>query len=824
MKRLGVWLIRAALLWISAIIIISPKRAYSDATVKGFSLEGGSVQAYADAGADYEFVYVALPNPRGIFFTKNFGDTWQLATGGDYREGPASHLAGTKRAIYALVGGELIVSVPGGIQLEDPKLGTHGWYKPKIELDYSEFLTTVTADDSGESDHLFLGTSKSRVLHLLLAQDGIIVLGKTTVPANPYTYQPVSSIAVTRALDEPGKVYNLFVETGVLGRKPLEVRSLTLDPGLWSADCAVERGEFSAWVDRTEEALTSLSPNFTDLSPIYRGGIYPLVQGGFLLPFVGMDGKTVIFSEHNGAWRRVRLGISLAFAPYELLSISISEKGILTGPYYSLTGSSPVFQEVHVTGPGEINGKAGLISRQKEISNGEKGMFGSISGPIVTKSLGIEDAALRTTGLTGHAVSSVDVSPKNPDLMLVGYSGGAALCSNLSGGVENLNCGVYPLTISDGENSYNGPVYAVRFDPYSDGRFAYVTGDALWQAELSGNKILGWKEIRGADEDGGGGIKDNKISSIVITEDSIVTGEYGYSGGVGKQPTGAVEIYSRRSGKHLLRLLRANPVSALVAVSDKIMFAGLGGYEGLGILEEYRKRGLWRSEDGGNSWNEVMEPLLSQAAIPNLSYDKENDRLCAAANKTGVLDVGGYGKADNNIGGDDSKGKAIGTEDPVGKVVCLEGASKPDFKITSSVRGLPVHAPVTALTVGPGAGPGGNVIYATIESVVYLSGDGGRSWTPLHTGQNSEHTFNLYVPNSASADTPLVLRAGNDGISQVSGFPQLVAWGASERITSRRGEIRLRFSAPLEEGKNWDRIRVASAKREHRILVQKGTP
>jgi len=222
--------------------------------------------------------------------------------------------------------------------------------------------------------------------------------------------------------------------------------------------------------------------------------------------------------------------------------------------------------------------------------------------------------------------------------------------------------------------------------------------------------------------------------------------------------------------------IRALAISPTYA-SDRILLAT--GTEG----------GLYRTNDEGNIWNEVIKASVKIAAI-DFPLGMDGNPLVIGDNK-GMISVSrDYGDTWKQffrlLNGDSISCVAIsstansdltvfiGTE--TSGVITIAGTVTADIIINNSLTGtgIPLHEPVTSLTISPNYRQDSIAYASTWHTGVFRSDDGAKTWKKFSTGLTSDpqadiwrfkapHFSMLRLSRSFSRDRTIFL-SGYDGL------------------------------------------------------------
>ena len=184
---------------------------------------------------------------------------------------------------------------------------------------------------------------------------------------------------------------------------------------------------------------------------------------------------------------------------------------------------------------------------------------------------------------------------------------------------------------------------------------------------------------------------------------------------------GGLYFYDLSDGSELKHALSGTPVNRFIAVSATIMFAAIGADNDNFPEEAYR--GLYRSADGGTTWTKVSDPLLAgKTLVNNFAYDTANDILYAVT-KDGPSAAAAVVRLKNAASGSQTWESAAGSVPlPVG-----EGeAELQNINMTA----VAVDSTSGALTVAGGRQSG--------RPKIWVSNDYGDSWSLAYNGLPGE--------------------------------------------------------------------------------------
>lgn len=172
-----------------------------------------------------------------------------------------------------------------------------------------------------------------------------------------------------------------------------------------------------------------------------------------------------------------------------------------------------------------------------------------------------------------------------------------------------------------------------------------------------------------------------------------------------------------------------------------IVYAGSAGFYSAGGFDpEIGAAGIWRSQDGGATWDTANDPGTADAHIAGLAIDPNDPRSVYAASPThGLLVTTDGGASWNAIEGLPSMAHSVAVDPSDPSVVVAgffgDGIYRSDDSgdsWTRSAAGMPPEAIITTVVFDP-SNPA--VVYAGDElSGVYQSNDGGASWRQTNNG------------------------------------------------------------------------------------------
>lgn len=755
------------------VIFLAPKEARGIAESTPFKFEGCPVQSMTQAGPKGEYVYAACPGPLGIFVSGDFGENWEFAGGGDYKEGPARVVLGTKKQIFAIAAKRVYWAVPA-IKPE--------WHELELtRYEPDEIPLSLAANDMT----LFVGTSAERVHELRI---------------DPQTFSPLSPAVVsyieTESISLGGGIRSIAVSASdaflllhgkvatFVFKKKLTYIGGILRPSDW------KRLEIDAPEGRLPDDASIYGVHSDGKDTIY-----------LLAPFPGIDkpdgiAPFLIGTNKSALWTRPEVPFN---GPQEVKSASLvrMEDGNfdvhLLGEYISRDGgrSFDIRDRLGFTPNSQIftmlpfNGKAVLLDR----NNTQRSLSSSYAGPLLY--LGPENNVQtlpRFNGITGALATKVIQSPQNPDLAIIGYLAGVSVTRNFTAVPTSIEFEAPEPPYLNGKPLLR-PITEVAWDKFASEPTAIIVAGALFEFKPEQTLIDERWRIQPASNIG----LFNLSSYVAVTENHLYLGtltEYG-------KLSGRVLVFERvhwgwEYSKD--KALGEIPVSALLAVSDSTVFVGSAGLA-TGADDFYgAKRGVLVTNDSGRTWRNIVDSTNLFSSIPSLAYDDAKDTLYAAANLEPLLVPEGY--SDTFSGNDHVSKDALPSDSRKGTVLRIEKASSTSPVIKSAEKGLPDDLPISFVTFDSVS----RMIYATAGQKVYISPDG-KVWSLLYEGLETEETRGVYVlqnddsePQMSAASSVVV--ASTAGTQAIIGYPVLNVWGMPEQVR-RKDAINLRFSTPL---------------------------
>lgn len=193
--------------------------------------------------------------------------------------------------------------------------------------------------------------------------------------------------------------------------------------------------------------------------------------------------------------------------------------------------------------------------------------------------------------------------------------------------------------------------------------------------------------------------------------------------------------------------LNGLPLGAFIPLSSDVMFASAGQAHAAGT-EAYR--GIYVTRNGGTSWTEMDDADLdSLVLVRDFAYDTTNDILYAATATDEFTTTGTvYYLPQALNGGTDWQKPATGPTDDGGQ---------------------PANKNFSAIEVEPVSG----AVYASADSEIWRSQDGGSTWERYYKGAEGETTQELEVEeaveSTALAGSFKLYQASSSGLYAFSG-------------------------------------------------------
>lgn len=321
----------------------------------------------------------------------------------------------------------------------------------------------------------------------------------------------------------------------------------------------------------------------------------------------------------------------------------------------------------------------------------------------------------------GHPID-IEIDPDDPDRVFINNYGGGNFLSE-DGGHTWVNA----------SRGYTGAqVRDVVVDPFAPGRVIVVARSGVFVSYSGGDtwtgiahppfKTLDWHAIALDPSDPQHMVADLTCDGALVN-----------STGGGQR----WQLVHRSSGKWAWKTI------AFAPSDPNIVYAGSAGYFSCGQFDTSQpSSGVFRSVDGGASWEDANDDLSQDAVVNDLAVDgTDGNMVYAATMNHGVLksEDGGtsWRELSSGLPGEDAASVAVSPFDSNLVLVGYWGGglyrSVDSGETWQNVpAGLPPEALISDILFDP-SNP--DVVYLTdLQSGVYRSGDGGETWVVIQEG------------------------------------------------------------------------------------------
>ena len=336
-------------------------------------------------------------------------------------------------------------------------------------------------------------------------------------------------------------------------------------------------------------------------------------------------------------------------------------------------------------------------------------------------------------GLTAVATTGIVKSPVESGRAIVQTRGGLAYSDNLFDAEPTWQFPFEPAGSAD--NTW------AAFDQTNPSVFYYNGNGAnngLRKVTLNynGDVLDSWTNDKLADvpENSYGPFGIWSITTTPYIADTLVVGYVFAQSGKGFD--GGLYFYNTSTGAVIRHVLDGHPIFRFFAVNSQTMFASSAiPYGETGVdTSDSDARGMWRSDDGGVTWNKVTDSDFSESIVANTyTYDSTNDILYVvitddSAQKDAIQGI--YRLRNAGHGGTNwEKASAL----------------VPGFN--GGVAGPSLWE--TAVTVDTVTG----YVYVAGGNTIYGSADQGTTWKEVYQGVDSESTRSMAIDRLDSASS-----------------------------------------------------------------------
>lgn len=385
------------------------------------------------------------------------------------------------------------------------------------------------------------------------------------------------------------------------------------------------------------------------------------------------------------------------------------------------------------------------------------------------------EQTLKTDG--GEPIESVEISTTNPEIVYAG--GNSSIYRSEDGGQT------WKRVSGGGENGWGPPGVRAGFpidfqvdprDPnrifaneYGGGNFLSEDGGKTWVDASRGYTGAQVRAIAvdpnepgrviAAARSGIFGSYDGGINWTGLSYPPVVSMEWN---AVAIDPTDPQHIVAETNwGKFLVNSRdggitwkrafnfgeqRVGWHAIVFAPSDpSILYAGSTGFFSAGSFDPSQPgKGIYVSNDGGDSWSPVNNTLSQDASVYGLAVDLENPQvLFAATSNHGLLKTSDGGKEWQTIqGGLPERGSTTVIINPANPSVILAGFERKALYLSTdsgqnwkpSALGMNPEGQISSVVFDPTTSAGEVIYAADAFSGVYRSSDGGQSWSAINTG------------------------------------------------------------------------------------------
>ncbi|HQH27647.1 MAG TPA: hypothetical protein PLP17_09655, partial [Oligoflexia bacterium] len=536
----------------AASFLLAPQTLLAQAAREPLGLDGANLVHMA-VSADAHLTFAGCQGPLGIFYSTDFGGTWNDARDDVYTGGEAKSFAIANNTLFAVAGFDLYYTSLAG---DRPEWSQLEW------PDGVEFEAAVLA---AAGNFVVMGQGwlpKLRVYNAATEDLG----PEVQIPDT----QGVSSIAI----DAPnGYVYVL---TGSWQATNAEV---------YRADFDTETGAVSNWVKREPGASTG---RFWRVFTAPNGDVY-------VYTFTFGEG---IFKSTNFGDSYTRLKDSTAADIDNQVGFMqfAGDVGLL-GEYYSTDGGTTwYFQgddflapEDRILGASPI-GTAGVLHP----ADVTQALMRSDVGVTKTEDLSTQDYPFwlpASSGLQGVVVNDMAQLASDKNVVVLASDSGVAFTNSFLDDDPNWIFPLFPLGAGGGST-------AAVFDPNEDGRFFLGAGD-VYEGSVTAagsSSPISWQMRDQRD----GSEQYRMVMELSVRGTVLAACFASLDGAV----DGALQFYDIANGSFTETdtFLDGRPVNTFVAVNQNLFFAGLGVWSPITGSLNGDNRGVWQSTNGGQSW------------------------------------------------------------------------------------------------------------------------------------------------------------------------------------------------------------------------------
>lgn len=719
------------ILSVTLLILKTALPAYSqDTNRESLNLNGASALELM-SNESGSFVYLSAEGPLGLFYSVDFGRNWSDARGGEYDGGQVAGMTLTDDEIFFVRSGNSEATV-----FVTNILTIGGW----SEIDIDEFETgdlTPTAITT-DGTYVFIGTRESQVI-VINASTHEFVDSSLVPVAQGFSTGQINYLAVNSDTNF------LFAQTGL---------STGNNSSLYRATYNTNTGQI------TTNTWSEKKPSTTGTHRVY-------VSPNNLLYVTTFSGNAYQSNDNGNSYSTITLsggGQGASFSGNtHLVGNSLSNDGGTT-----FTDISNISGDVT-----ERNGKAVLLhpgdsfiaSQTPRIKATSRALISTFLGVARTNNLDQITASTwqhSNAGLEGVIANAMAQNPDNKDRVVLATNSGIAFTNNFTADSIDWEFPIRPL--DQGLNAS-----AAIFHPTNNNR-VFVADTDIYVGTIGGNGAISWDTIR-RDDTPSGRTEYGFVTSMTFLENEsllAVTWTERFINAL----SGKLSFVNPSTGIEVRSALVGKPVQSFVAVSESVMYAGVGAKDTtLDGAELNANRGIYRSTDGGVTWSKMTdsELLIQETEFLSLAYDAESDTLfCGLREFEQDDDEDDVDDDVDNDEDDEDEGEDEDGTDQGGAVLMLENASTdtPTWRV-------PVVAPSSDREYGSIAIDSiTSNIYISAGKYLYRSADRGASWSTFYEGLESESTSMLFFDD--------LVQGSNTGVYNLSAStilsPAYVPW------------------------------------------------
>lgn len=664
---------------------------------------------------DGNLLIAGCEGPKGAYYSTDNGDTWTFAAGGDYTAGQLDRILMTSTAAYASIGSRLYKA-----DISTTESWTPNW----VELTSIGDLSNPYMVFSG-SHYILVGNNSTAIKVIDTETDSlgtaIDVPGDSDTPSvvavsSGYIFIKIASSSSLSTLYRAQ--FNNSNATLLSGWEDIsDHANLPTNVNHWSIFVNSENNNI--YVSTRTNDSTPVSETYVSLD---NGDTFTSLNLNSVMNEICFSGNSIIMGS------KVSTDDGVSFidptAPISSGDLRFEDKTCLFSP-----------ADPEIAYMGTNNG----LARTNNFSSGASATWTYIA-----------------SGMESVIIKSMSQAKTNSDRVVMGTSAGVAVTNNFTDDSPQWTFPICP----------NGDCVGGRriiLDSSNPDIVYYGSGSISKGAiDTSGDSpTITWSPLSNLPSE------NFWYFTEMTMYDFLPTRLYAAYTRVEGATDGGIYYYDTTSGtptKVTDSDIDGKPISAFIALSSDVMFAGQGGF---GLVQS-DLRGIFKSTDGGTTWEEMTSDSLSTTPfVGSFAYDAINDILYAATYQ------------DPSEGG----GAASG-----GEVYRLEGAlegtgtwEKVSANFTNS-DGVVISNPnLTVVVVDPSTGN----IYLSGGQYIWLSTDHGDSWMLYYSGLTNEQT-NVFMFDTEealgatgigafSAERSRLIQGSNTGLYQFNALDNFLS-------------------------------------------------